>query len=349
MNILLLGGSNAGLRNGWATQLQRKAAGHVVENRFLGAVGSLYGLMLLMKLRREKAPRPDLVIFEYCLNDILLVDAGVINAALIVDALEATINLCAAARLPLVFLCLSPRPDEGGGVRKSVGRVTPLYENAARRAGAPCLSLSEMFENPLSPADYQDENHLTPQASSRVADAVLAAIEKAVPPVRVVRAEASRFTYVDASQALTNGPCKTTEIKMRVFDGPFVEIARGGSSRWPGHGRLAGIMLLSDQRSGVYCIRAGKAAYRKNARSQMQEDVPKLVLLHYSTRRVSIAGEVEIAMPENEAELMALPEDRTLLAIPATAPFAEQTLLIHGLMFWRPRSWIERLREFLAR
>lgn len=349
MKILLLGGSNAGLRNGWATQLQQMADRHVVENRFLGAVGSLYGLMSLMKLQREKASRPDLVIFEYCLNDILLVDAGVIDAPLIVDALEAVIEICAKAQLPLILLCLSPRPDDAGKERKAAMRVTPLYERVARRAGARCLQLIEIFDGSLSTGDYQDENHLTPKASSRVAKAVLAAIESGVPAVRAIARGATRFRYFDAMQAQVEGACRVIPIKTRVFEGAFVEIARGGSSLWPGDGRLVGLMLLSNGMSGIYSIRARGEAFCKNARSQMQTDVPNLVLLHYSTRRMAVAGEVEIAMPDDEIALMRLPQDRTLLAAAATAPFEEQTLLIHGLMFWRPRSLTERLGAFFAR
>jgi lysophospholipase L1-like esterase len=349
MNILLLGGSNAGLRDGWAAQLQQKESAHSVENRFLGAVGSLYGLMLLMKQRQEGARQPDAIVFEYCLNDVLLVDAGVIGAPLIADTLEAVAAMCAETQTPLVFLCLSPRPGDDGKARKSASRVTALYENAAKRADARILLLSEIFEGALLPTGYQDENHLTPQASSRVADAVMAAIENGVPAPRARRNAASRFLYVGAARARTSGDCRLTQILTRVFEGPFIELRRGGASLWPGDGRLAGLMLLSNAQSGVYRIRAGTAAYRKNARSQMQEIVPNLVLLHYSTRRMKVAREVEVALPDDEAALTLLPEDRTLLAVPATAAFAEQTLLIHGLMFWRPRSLIERLREFFKR
>ena len=54
MKILLLGGSNAGMREGWASQFQRQASAHEVENRFLGAVGSLYGLMALLDYSRGR-------------------------------------------------------------------------------------------------------------------------------------------------------------------------------------------------------------------------------------------------------------------------------------------------------
>ncbi|HEY8212751.1 MAG TPA: hypothetical protein VIG36_01250, partial [Methylocystis sp.] len=89
MKILLLGGSNAGMREGWASQFQRQASAHEVENRFLGAVGSLYGLMALLKMEREGGAPPDVVVFEYCLNDILLFAAGCLRPKLVADTLEA--------------------------------------------------------------------------------------------------------------------------------------------------------------------------------------------------------------------------------------------------------------------
>lgn len=347
MNILLLGGSNAGMRNGWAAQLQEKACGHNVENRFLGAVGSLYGLMALMKHFREGEAAPDLIVFEYCLNDILLVEAGVLAAPLIADALEAVVDICATARLPLLFLCLAPRPD--AQARASTRRVTRLYERAASRAGAPILRVSEIFENSLAASDFQDENHLTPQASARVADAVLQAVEAGVPAMRDAGEIAPRFEYVDATRARAQGPYRILEIQSRVFRGPFLELARGASSLWPGRNALVGLMLQSTAASGDYLIRANGRSYRKSPCSQMQETVQNLMLLHYTTRRIEAAGEVEIAMPEDEGSLMRAPEDKTLLAVPATAPFAEQTLLIHGLMFWRPRTVVERIRAAFAR
>lgn len=343
--ILLLGGSNAGLRNGWAAQLVARAGAHVVDNSFLGAVGSLYGLMALLKLRREGAALPEVVVFEYCLNDIILVEAGVLGEPLIVDALREIVDFCADAGVALLFLCLEPRATERRNAHKARARVRPLYAAAAQRAGASCLWLHEIFANAPA-AEYLDENHLTPAASSRVTDAVLAAIDAGVATPRRGPHEASRFDYVDATQARAAGPCVLRRVTKRIFSGPFFEIARGGSSFWPGNGRLVGLMLLSTEASGVYLIRTRDKAFRKNARSQMQEEVVNLLLLHYTTRSIVVAGEVEVAMPDDEVALMREAEDKTLLDLPATAPFAAQTLEIHGVMFWRPRSMQERLRAF---
>ena len=46
---------------------------------------------------------------------------------------------------------------------------------------------------------------------------------------------------------------------------------------------------------------------------------------------------------------MRLPEDATLLAIPPTVKFEDQTLDIHGVMFWRRRSIVARMGAFFRR
>jgi hypothetical protein len=227
--------------------------------------------------------------------------------------------------------------------------VQALYAAAARRGGVPCLWLNDIFARRLAPDDYQDENHLSSQASARVVDALLAAIETNLPPPRSPESGGARFDYVDATQARLEGPCRRRRLSSRVFDGDFIEISRGGRSFWAGDGRLVGLMLQSNEMSGFYAIRTRNRAYRKNPRSQMQEIVRNLMLLHYTTRNIAVDGEVEIAMPEDESRLMSLPEDGTLLAAPAIAPFCAQTLDIHGVMFWRPRKLSERLRDAFRR
>jgi hypothetical protein len=349
MKILLLGGSNAGIRDGWAAQFAERAIGHSVENRFLGAVGSLYGLLALLKRAREGVEAPDLVVLEYCLNDILLVEADMLEGALIDDALDAVVDFCARAGMALLFLCLEPRPIDRRKPRKAIGRVQRRYAAAARRGAVPCLWLQEIFAHQLAAGHFQDENHLTADASGRVAGALLAAVECGViPPGRPQRAP-SRFDYVDAMGARVHGPCRLRHLSSRVFEGPFLEISRGGGGVWTGEGRLVGLMLQSNDKSGVYSIRAGSRALRKTPRSQMQEIVRNLMLLHYASRKIDVRGEVEIAMPDDESRLMKLPEDGTLLAAPAIAPFEAQTLDIHGLIFWRKRSLFERLRDLLRR
>jgi len=348
LKILLLGGSNAGIRDGWAAQLADNAPDFAVDNRFLGAVGSLYGLMALMKMEREGAAFPDLVIFEYCLNDILLREAGVLKLALVDDALDAVIDFCARKGVALLFLCLEPRPIEGGRPRKAIPRIGNLYAAAARRRSVSCLWLRDIFPEGLTPSHFQDENHLTNSSAGRVAGRVETTIRSGVPaPPSETGSAPSPFCYVDATQARVTGPCRTHSLSTRVFEGPFLEIARGGASYWPGMGNLAALMLRSNDMSGVYSIRSAGAAFRKTPRSQMQDIVGNLMLLHYVAGTIPASGEVEIAMPADEAALMSLPANKGLLEAPSAAPFEAQTLDIHGVIFWRKPSLAARLRTLL--
>ncbi|MEF3367036.1 hypothetical protein V3H18_10880 [Methylocystis sp. 9N] len=347
MKILLLGGSNAGTREGWAFQFQRQAVGHEVENRFLGAVGSLYGLMALLRMEREGDDVPDAIVFEYCLNDILLFAAGALKPPLVVDALRAIANICARRRIRLMFLCLAPRPSQARAARRRARRIRRLYAEAATRHATPCLWLEDAFPGGPTAAQFQDENHLTPEASARVAAVALEAIEGA----RIPRAEGEEppFDYIAATQARLEGACELRRLDSKVFEGLFIHLKRPSASFWPGCGRLVGLMLRSDEASGHYLIRAGSRSFRKNARSRMQDIVRHLMLLHYATRRPWTDEGVEIAMPADEAALMAIAEDATPLAVAPTAAFAAQTLDIHGLMFWRKRSLLARLAAYLRR
>jgi hypothetical protein len=351
MNILLLGGSNTGMRDGWAAHFERLAAEHRVANRFLGAVGSLHGLMRLLKMRQDNEPAPDLIIFEYTLNDILLVNADCLNAAMLADTLREVANFCARANIRLLFLCLEPRYPKPPGAFGRTARARRLYARAAKaHAMTPCVWLNGILGAAPGSECYQDENHLTAGVSLRVAEYMLSLIRERPPAVPRPRGGMRcAFDYIDATQARTQGPCRLARLQSPVFEGPFVEIARSGASFWPGRGELAGLMLRSLDASGVYLIRAGAQAFRKNAHSHMLQTVRKLMLLHYSTRRISVDDDLEVSMPADGAWLMALPEDVTPLESPSPTPFDAQILEIHGVMLWRgtfareawamPRRW----------
>jgi hypothetical protein len=347
MKILLLGGSNAGMREGWAFQFQRQASAHEVENRFLGAVGSLYGLMALLKMEREGTPAPDVVIFEYCLNDVLLFAAGCLDPRLVADTLEAIAAHCARRGIRLMFLCLGPRPTDSKALRGATRRARRLYIEAADRYASPALWLDEVFPGGPATSHYQDENHLTVEASVAVAAAALSKIEDARLP-SAPGAEI-RFEYVDATQAQHSSAGERQHIGSKVFDGEFIRLKRPGECHWPGRGRLVALMLRSDDASGEYLIRAPGCAYRKNPRSKMQEIVANLMLLHYVSRKIVTDCGVSVALPDDEAAQKRAPEDATLLAIPPTAPFLDQTLDIHAVIFWRPRSIAQRIAALFRR
>jgi hypothetical protein len=280
LRILILGGSNAGIRDGWATQFAALASAHQIENRFLGAVGSLYGLLAPMKAQREKAPSPDVVIFEYCLNDILLYQATVLDIRLLVDTLDAVADFCACDGVSLVFLNLHPLAGGGRCEAKARGKISKIYRSVAARRNIPALWLRDALGVPEEGADYRDQNHFTVEASGRIARALKIMLD-AGPPVGIAqRSNASRFTYTDASQAQVEGPVSSRMIKAGVFVGDFLEISRGGKSFWPGQGYVAGIMLQTNDMSGDYAVRVDKESIRKRAYSQMQAAVPNLMLLH---------------------------------------------------------------------
>lgn len=347
MKILLLGGSNAGIRDGWAFQFQRQASEHEVENRFLGAVGSLYGLMALLKTEREGAAPPEIVIFEYCLNDILLFAAACLRPKLVADTLEAIAACCARRGIRLMFLCLDPLPTTSRAQRDARRRARRLYAEAATIYATPAIWLDDIFPGGSTAAHYQDENHLTIEASAAVAAAVLRKLGDARIPV--ARDAEIRFDYVDATQARRSGACELRHIESKVFEGAFVHLKRPSECHWPGSGRLVALMLRSDETSGEYLIRAPRCARRKNPRSKMQEIVVNLMLLHYVSSAIATDRGVSIAMPDNEAALNRAPEDATLLAAPPTAPFLDQTLNIHAAIFWRPRSIADRITALLRR
>ncbi|MBG0809468.1 SGNH/GDSL hydrolase family protein [Methylosinus sp. H3A] len=345
MRVLLLGGSNAGVYFGWAAQLQGLMPEHEITNMFLGAVGSLYGLARLQEAeRREQAP-PDLVVFEYALNDIILLDAGFATAALVHDALSSVAQHCAERGVPLLFLCLRPRPTGRARVSSQVRRIERIYRGVARaRAMARCVTLEAILGRERA-EDFVDAHHLTAEASRRCAEVVAKIISSGEIPVpRVDRSHTPIFDYVPAAAARAQGRCRNVDIVSTVFSGAFLEIARPGSSHWPGRGRLAGLLLRSTHESGVFRIAAGGRAYARTAQSSMREIVPNLILLHYSRRRPWADFDLEVAMPDDASALAALPEEKTLLPAEPGTPFAEQTLQIAGVMFWRPSFW----RRWLA-
>jgi hypothetical protein len=343
MNILVLGGSNAGLHFGWAAQLQELAPEHSITNRFLGAVGSLYGLMRLLEMQREKDPAPDLLIFEYALNDIVLLDAGCVRMSLLKDTLVQVVDFCERHKIRLLFLCLEVRPTGRARVYSCVTRVKKLYARVARaHAVCQCVTLESIFGT-VRRDEFLDEHHLTEKASRRVAEYVVATIrEKNITVPQASGLNHNPFNCILAREARTEGPCRFIEVQSTVFCGNFLEIARSGVSYWPGQGQLVGLMLRSTQDAGVFQIGVRNRAFRKNAQSKMREIVPKLILLHYSTRRPRADFDLEIAMPAHEAELMRLPNDHTLLDTPSEKPFCEQVLEINGVMLWRRASLLRR-------
>jgi hypothetical protein len=342
VHILLLGGSNAGVHFGWAKTLAKLVPQHEVENSFLGAVGSLFGLLRLLKLQRENRPRPDVVLFEYALNDGILYDGKSLTAELLEDTLEDVVAFCAAESLPLLFLCLASRPLGDGRLSPTSHYIDGFYHRAARRRRmATPLTLTDILGD-VDVSHYVDPFHLGEASSRLVAEAVAQRLRSPIPVPSGPRRTLS-FDYVEASHAHCDEGVTLSEIGSPVFQGVFVELARGQASRWPCAGRLASIMALSNESSGFFRIRAEGEALRKNAQSKMCENVPQLIMMYYVVSRLRADGEIVIDMPANESDLTQLPHDPTLMERPPNAPFATQTLLVNAIMVQREAPLTQRL------
>ena len=344
MDILLLGGSNAGLHYGWAAQFEAIAPEHRITNRFLGAVGSLYGLMRLLRLGEGREPLPQLAIFEYALNDAVLLDAGWLRVDLLEDTLREVAELCCEKRLPLLLLCLEPRPDAPARVAAATRRTMGCYRRLARRHGlSPCVTLHEALGGVRS-EDYVDRLHLTPAASIRVAEHLGATLrDEPIPVPRAAKTVRPSFRFVPARAAQTSGPCRPVALASRVYSDEFLEISRGGSSFWPGRGRLVALMLRTTESAGAYRLAANGWRLRKTAQSDIREVLPKVMLLHYVRAQPIAEENLEISMPAEEDALMSLEEDRTFHGAPGAAPFEAQKLEIAGVIFWSGAAWPRRL------
>ena len=347
MHILVLGGSNAGVSFGWAKTLARILPEHDIENCFLGAVGSLFGLLLLLKRRRESQPKPDVVIFEYALNDAILLDGSGLDAELLREALKDVITICAQDKLPLLFLCLASQPRDDGNASPNASFVNSVYLRATRENGLASPLLLTDILGELSASDYVDSVHLAEGPSLSVAEAIAQRLARHIPVPKPSHRSLS-FTYVDATEARSTAALPSRELTSRVFHGPFIELSRGEATYWPSKGRLVSIMLLSNASSGYYRIGWQGAAIRKNAQSLMRDIIPDLMMMYYVTSKPLARGEIVIDMPACETELMALPEEPTLMECAPSVPFAEQTLLVNGLLFHHKPSRIVRALQRAA-
>jgi hypothetical protein len=338
---MILGGSNSGPKGGWAAALARIAPEHRIENKFLGAVGSLFGLLRLLKSRREGAKPPEVIVFEYTLNDSVWLMGKNISLKLVEATLHDVVTICARERIRLLFLCLAVRPPEPEGEAELSMFMNQFYRSVAlSRGAADCLLQADILGG-VAQSQYVDWLHIGPEAAEKVAQAVAARLRAPIPVPRVA-ARGRGFFYLDAAEARIEGAATRLALSSSVFDGPFLELARGGRSFWAAKGRLVAIMLRSTERSGTYRISAKGRAIRKNAQSLARDAAPNLMTLHYIAGEFPSASTVAIEMPDSEAELMALPYDLTLMDGPPFKPFEEQALEINGIMVHRPPSLIRR-------
>lgn len=343
MRLLLIGGSNTGLRRGWARQLESLMPEVEIDNQYLGAVGSLFGLLRLLKMKRDGRTKPDLVIFEYALNDTFLMVGNEIDAPFLQCILENVVTFCAIEGIGLVFLCLSLPPAAGG--RQTIGSIyiDELYKAAAARRGVNCIFQIEILGR-VNRADYVDPSHLAEEPSRKIAQAVRDQVRAGVslPNGRTRRLS---FEYLDAGQATISGPARREDIITPVFAGEFIKLERGARADWSFSGRLVGIVIRSTVESGYYRITVEDKSLRKNAQSAGREIVPNLVTMqHLQIRRWARSG-ASVELPNNELLLMELEGGLSFTERPPLVPFSDQTLEVAGILIWRKQSPLRRVLE----
>jgi lysophospholipase L1-like esterase len=344
---MVLGGSNSGAKGGWAHVLKGLVKEHHVDNKFLGAVGSLFGLLRLLKLDYDNSPKPDVVIFEYTLNDSLWHAGGAISLQMIEKTLHDVITYCARHRIKLLFLCLCVRPvNEGAGESEGSLFIDDLYRSVARLRGvSDCLFQANILGQ-VCFEQYTDPLHLSQESAAQVASAVAARLRRAILiPNGSWRRIA--FSYIDAMKAQIEDQASIINIVSSVFEGPFVELRRGGVVRWRTGGRLMAVMVRSTEQSGLYRIRAGKEAVRKNAQSVARDKVANLLTLHYVLKEFKDHSDIVIDLPVEEECLMGLPNDPTLMECPPLTRLETQSLQINGILIYYRDGTISRLLEWI--
>ncbi len=341
MRILTLGGSNTGIKIGWAAHLKSLAPEYEIANRFLGGVGSLFGLLTLLRLPEED--RPDVIVFEYTLNDTLLFVGQLIHPDFTAKVLHEIMTICARRNISLLFLCLCVRPCEGESISEGSQYMFDLYKNAATSRGAPCIMLTDVAPD-FSFSDYVDSVHLAAELSQRVAEAVATRLKQPMAPPNGKDREKS-FFLADVASARVVGPHAREYLQSPVFSGAFLLLKRGGRIYLDIPGRIVAIMLRSTENSGIYRIRAGRALIAKNAQSVIRKDVPELMTLHYVTATMPETFRTIIDLPKDERELRAIKYDATFMECDCAAPFVDQSIEINSAIFYRDPDRPHRLKR----
>lgn len=349
LRILVLGGSNSS-DSGWVQELRRLAPEHEIENGFLGAVGSLFGLLRLLKRRQDGARPVDLVIFEYALNDTILFIGHNLHPDMIPPTLDDVATLCARDGIPLLFLCLCVRPPAGQDEAEASRYINQIYvDTAAARGAAPCILQREVLGK-VDFEQYSDQFHLKPVFAARMAAAVAERLRPPL-PVPLGADRALRFLYLPASRAALSGAAERSLLGTPVFVGPSVRLRAGGRLAWRQPGRLIALLVCVTALSGDYTIRARGWRGRKTAQSLARENRPLLVALHYLTHPPPRRGKVSIELPASDPALQDLRHDFTLMEAGPTVPYERQSLEICGAIFDTHHdrfAWVRRIRRLVA-
>lgn len=332
MRVMLVGGSNTGMEDGWAYYLPGLLPEHDVDNQWLGVIGSLFGLLRLLKLKKENHPRPDVVVLEYALNDTLMM-RGAFEPSFLETVLHEIIDICARDGVKLLFLCLVVRPVKGQPRTETSIIVEETYKSVARERGVDCLLQSDIL-GAVNFGDYANRVHLAPEPARKVAQAVAERLRQPIAPLRE-SGKAPAFAYLDPSAAELTGAATLTRLASSVFSGDFVRLEWGGGAFWPCAGKLVAIMIRSSEDSGYYRVSAGGKSYRKNAQVTARAILPKLMIMQYAPSQPETRDGVLIDMPESQELLMGLDVDPTKMECAPQTAFADQTLEVNGILVWR--------------
>lgn len=87
--ISIIGTSNSIMDNGWADQVKRKENGLLLNNLSLGGCPSIYAAFALIY---NDIADSDIVVFDFCVNDMMALDAGMLSVGQILGYYSAAIR-----------------------------------------------------------------------------------------------------------------------------------------------------------------------------------------------------------------------------------------------------------------
>lgn len=181
--LSIIGTSNSIMNNGWADQAKKTQSEHniTVNNYSLGGCPSIYAAFAL--IYHPEIAKSDVIVFDFCINDLMAIDAGMISINHVIGYHSAAIKE------------LSDR----GLIYKSLFLLFPLRKHCGRDSQRalldPIISLLERYG--ISYLDYDTEvgdwaqrteknrtdafkdwAHFTPEFSKGITDRVISFVKE---------------------------------------------------------------------------------------------------------------------------------------------------------------------------
>jgi hypothetical protein len=337
VDVLLVGGSNTGLRDGWARQFEKLATRHRVTNAFLGATGSLYGLVNLMAV--SDLSKVDVVIFEYTLNDAIFVNYGVQDQQLIQICLEQVAAVCRANDIRLILLTLNRR-DDFPVASEDTRLVNETYLSVAKAWGLEVVSLRDLISNHARIADCPIDSlfdgtgvHLSQSLAEIIAEAVLAAVQGR-PQVTLDLPAPSRrheIIYIPATTADLFGKTLFVDRRTAAFKGRFLRLAGDARCQFNGAGELIALLVNSRQESGWLTLETDDGACAKNTHSTWTRPGTDRIIMQYMTKKFGFrAPGLSIVRGRRSDRVDVTPE-----TLDPTVADDAQVIELHGLVVLR--------------